>query len=387
MRSSAARAAAASPAYSATHAWLKPTSWLLGLAAASAPQGRRRVVQRRPAPGRRHHGQPDAGREVPGLGLQRRPVRELARSGRRPAPGAPSRAPPASPGRSSPSPAGAAAPPARRGSARAMPAGSRWSSTIANGGSCTASARAGVPPVAGPCTRPAARRAVGLRPLGDAGEAGASDAGDRGGCARSRSPAPTGWSIAFASSTAPPVRATQMPAHRRQAAAPARAGPAPGPGACGLRRRAHPGTRHARDGWPCGDSGGPLIERSRFQVAVSGPRCGGWGGRRRHEGASPDPGRDAPRASGSSAGSRSARSPRGPTCSTSFLSLVENGRSDISTGRLFRVARFLGVGLGELLDVEPLARGHRRARRRPPRRRRCPPTAWRSTRWWGTRTT
>lgn len=44
----------------------------------------------------------------------------------------------------------------------------------------------------------------------------------------------------------------------------------------------------------------------------------------------------------------------GTDVSTSFLSLVENGRSDISTGRLFRVARFLGVGLGGLLDVEPL---------------------------------
>ena len=44
----------------------------------------------------------------------------------------------------------------------------------------------------------------------------------------------------------------------------------------------------------------------------------------------------------------------GTDLSTSFLSLVENGRSDISTGRLFRVARFLGVGLGELLDVDPL---------------------------------
>ncbi len=41
--------------------------------------------------------------------------------------------------------------------------------------------------------------------------------------------------------------------------------------------------------------------------------------------------------------------------STSFLSLVENGRSDISTGRLFRIARFLRVGLGELLDTLPLA--------------------------------
>jgi transcriptional regulator with XRE-family HTH domain len=44
----------------------------------------------------------------------------------------------------------------------------------------------------------------------------------------------------------------------------------------------------------------------------------------------------------------------GTDLSTSFLSLVENGRSDISTGRLFRVARFLGVGLGELLDTVPL---------------------------------
>ena len=43
----------------------------------------------------------------------------------------------------------------------------------------------------------------------------------------------------------------------------------------------------------------------------------------------------------------------GTDLSTSFLSLVENGRSDISTGRLFRVARFLGVGLGDLLDMEP----------------------------------
>ena len=41
----------------------------------------------------------------------------------------------------------------------------------------------------------------------------------------------------------------------------------------------------------------------------------------------------------------------GTDLSSSFLSLVENGRSDISTGRLFRVARFLGVGLGDLLDM------------------------------------
>lgn len=41
----------------------------------------------------------------------------------------------------------------------------------------------------------------------------------------------------------------------------------------------------------------------------------------------------------------------GTGLSSSFLSLVENGRSDISTGRLFRVARFLGVGLGDLLEM------------------------------------
>ena len=42
----------------------------------------------------------------------------------------------------------------------------------------------------------------------------------------------------------------------------------------------------------------------------------------------------------------------GTGLSTSFLSLVENGRSDISTGRLFRVARFLGVALGDLLEMD-----------------------------------
>lgn len=42
----------------------------------------------------------------------------------------------------------------------------------------------------------------------------------------------------------------------------------------------------------------------------------------------------------------------GTGLSTSFLSLVENGRSDISTGRLYRVAHFLGVGLADLLDME-----------------------------------
>jgi transcriptional regulator with XRE-family HTH domain len=44
----------------------------------------------------------------------------------------------------------------------------------------------------------------------------------------------------------------------------------------------------------------------------------------------------------------------GTGLSSSFLSLVENGRSDISTGRLFRVARFLGVGLADLLKMDPL---------------------------------
>ena len=43
----------------------------------------------------------------------------------------------------------------------------------------------------------------------------------------------------------------------------------------------------------------------------------------------------------------------GTGLSSSFLSLVENGRSDISTGRLFRVARFLGVGLADLLTMDP----------------------------------
>lgn len=43
----------------------------------------------------------------------------------------------------------------------------------------------------------------------------------------------------------------------------------------------------------------------------------------------------------------------GTGLSSSFLSLVENGRSDISTGRLFRLARLLGVGLGNLLDTYP----------------------------------
>jgi transcriptional regulator with XRE-family HTH domain len=42
----------------------------------------------------------------------------------------------------------------------------------------------------------------------------------------------------------------------------------------------------------------------------------------------------------------------GTDLSTSFLSLLENGRSDISTGRLFRVARFLGIGLGDLLEMD-----------------------------------
>jgi transcriptional regulator with XRE-family HTH domain len=57
----------------------------------------------------------------------------------------------------------------------------------------------------------------------------------------------------------------------------------------------------------------------------------------------------------------------GTGLSASFLSLVENGRSDISTGRLHRVARFLGVGLNALLDmpgrpgVQIVRSGERRA--------------------------
>ena len=35
--------------------------------------------------------------------------------------------------------------------------------------------------------------------------------------------------------------------------------------------------------------------------------------------------------------------------SNSFIALVEKGRSDISLGRLYRLLRFYGVGLGELL--------------------------------------
>jgi transcriptional regulator with XRE-family HTH domain len=41
----------------------------------------------------------------------------------------------------------------------------------------------------------------------------------------------------------------------------------------------------------------------------------------------------------------------GTGLSSSFLSMVENGRSDISTGRLRRLARFLGVDVRELLDL------------------------------------
>lgn len=48
----------------------------------------------------------------------------------------------------------------------------------------------------------------------------------------------------------------------------------------------------------------------------------------------------------------------GTGLSTSFLSLVENGRSDISTGRLYRVAHFLGVGLADLLDMDAPAGPH-----------------------------
>lgn len=57
----------------------------------------------------------------------------------------------------------------------------------------------------------------------------------------------------------------------------------------------------------------------------------------------------------------------GTGLSTSFLSLVENGRSDISTGRLYRVAHFLGVGLADLLDMKPPRGPHivRASERRP----------------------
>lgn len=57
----------------------------------------------------------------------------------------------------------------------------------------------------------------------------------------------------------------------------------------------------------------------------------------------------------------------GTGLSTSFLSLVENGRSDISTGRLYRVAHFLGVGLADLLEMEPPRGPHivRASERRP----------------------
>jgi transcriptional regulator with XRE-family HTH domain len=41
----------------------------------------------------------------------------------------------------------------------------------------------------------------------------------------------------------------------------------------------------------------------------------------------------------------------GTGLSPSFLSLVEGGGSDISTGRLHRVAQFLGVRLGDLLNM------------------------------------
>ncbi len=52
--------------------------------------------------------------------------------------------------------------------------------------------------------------------------------------------------------------------------------------------------------------------------------------------------------------------------SNSFIALVEKGRSDISLGRLYRLLRFYGVGLGELLpkrigkSEEPVRHGEAR---------------------------
>ena len=41
--------------------------------------------------------------------------------------------------------------------------------------------------------------------------------------------------------------------------------------------------------------------------------------------------------------------------SPSFLSLVENGKSDITIGRLVRLVTFYGIHLGDLVPVEPAA--------------------------------
>ncbi len=47
---------------------------------------------------------------------------------------------------------------------------------------------------------------------------------------------------------------------------------------------------------------------------------------------------------------------RGTGISTSFLSLVEKGRSDISLGRLYRLLRFYGVSLDEFFSEERVPR-------------------------------
>jgi transcriptional regulator with XRE-family HTH domain len=44
--------------------------------------------------------------------------------------------------------------------------------------------------------------------------------------------------------------------------------------------------------------------------------------------------------------------------STSFLSLVENGKSDITIGRLTRLVEFYGVAIADLLPAPPPAESH-----------------------------
>ncbi len=57
--------------------------------------------------------------------------------------------------------------------------------------------------------------------------------------------------------------------------------------------------------------------------------------------------------------------------SASFLSLVENDKSDITIGRLVRLIEFYGISIADLLPGE--------AGERLPRRRRAAPTAGRCT--------
>ena len=45
----------------------------------------------------------------------------------------------------------------------------------------------------------------------------------------------------------------------------------------------------------------------------------------------------------------------GTGISASFLSLVENGKSDITIGRLVRLVTFYGIHLGDLVPVQPAA--------------------------------